>query len=158
MQDLVPRHEAELAKRHWLERGASFNGITSHTFCESSGHKKAGSDPSRGALIGCRSWDMDGGLPFYQMVVQPDGECTLCCMDVAREVRLGNAFASGVAAVWNGEAFREMIEKIYGGKTDSGENFVCNRCPSALYKPQAKPLTPWQVMEIKAMNRLSRWI
>ena len=68
-----------------------------------------------GRLVGCRGWGYDAGLPFYQMVIQADGEVTLCCHDVAARVVLGNVLDGGLARVWNGVRLRAAIERIYGG-------------------------------------------
>lgn len=156
MRDLVPREECEMAERYWRSLGAAFNGITSHTFCEASTHKHY-RNIKTDDLIGCRSWDLDGGLPFYQMVVQTDGDVSLCCMDVAREISLGNAFQSGIGQIWNGEPFRAIIERIYSGKTPACADFVCNRCPSALYGQATTSLQAGRLLKMNTYNVLSRW-
>jgi organic radical activating enzyme len=73
-------------------------------------------------LAGC-----DPGRVLYQMVVCHNGDVLLCCNDMSRKEIVGNMANHTVQEVWNGTVFKEYLERIYSGKSATG-NIICNWC------------------------------
>jgi MoaA/NifB/PqqE/SkfB family radical SAM enzyme len=122
--------EVAAAREYWSSLGVSMNVFASHTFAGNSPHRQERS--STGTLAGCVGWGHDAGQPFYQVVVQSDGDLTLCCHDLANSVVLGNCADSSICDVWNSERFYEVIGQIYLGEPSSGD-LVCRKCCLAQY-------------------------
>ena len=122
--------EITAAREYWYSLGVSTNMFKSHTFAGNSPHREERS--STGTLAGCVGWGHDAGQPFYQLVVQPNGDVTLCCHDLANSVVLGNCAESSISDVWNSERFYRIIGQIYLGEPSSSD-FICRKCCLAQY-------------------------
>lgn len=122
--------EVMQAEEYWSSLGVSLNLFNTHTFAGNSQHREENSHP--GVLAGCKGWGHDAGQPFYQIVVQANGDVTLCCHDLANSVVLGNVVRSSIYEVWNSEQFYKVIGQIYMGE-HSEMNFICRKCQLAQY-------------------------
>jgi radical SAM protein with 4Fe4S-binding SPASM domain len=89
-------------------------------------------DSGSGRLAGCRGWGHDAGQPFYQIVIQHNGDVTLCCHDYHRSVVLVNVLKTSVYDAWNSEAYHTAIGQIYAG-LPSDESFICRKCDLAQF-------------------------
>jgi radical SAM protein with 4Fe4S-binding SPASM domain len=65
------------------------------------------------------------------MFVHPDGYVTPCCIDAARELKLGNIFERSAQDVWLGEAYQQLRQLHATGRFE--EIPTCARCPLARY-------------------------
>lgn len=131
--DFSSDEEIAAAREYWDFLGVRVNMFQSHTFAGNSTHRVEHS--RSGTLAGCVGWGHDAGQPFYQVVVQPDGDVTLCCHDLASSVVLGNCAESSIYDVWNSEKFYKVIGQIYLGKPSS-DDFICKKCCMAQYVEQ----------------------
>ncbi|HRT61054.1 MAG TPA: SPASM domain-containing protein [Syntrophales bacterium] len=122
--------EIRTAVDYWKKIGVSLNLFRSHTFSGNSGHNDQA--VGSGRLAGCKGWGHDAGQPFYQIVIQHNGDVTLCCHDYHRSVVLGNVLKTSISEVWNSEAFRYAIGQIYAG-LPSDAHFICKRCHLAQF-------------------------
>ena len=59
----------------------------------------------------------------HYLKVEPDGEAFPCCRG-PRELRLGNVYTEGFAAVWNGRAAQSLRAAMYAGTPPP----VCVEC------------------------------
>jgi len=156
ISDFSPLEERLKARTYWRSLGVTINEMASHTFCDQSLHDVHKKFPDEHTLYGCSSWDCDAGLPFYQLVVQHDGRVTLCCMDVAGEVVLGDLKHSSISEAWNGKAFLEIIQTIYSGRLTNRNDFICNRCPAAVYKRDLRTARFYEPSFYRIINHLSQ--
>lgn len=84
-------------------------------------------------FAGCRGWGKDAGQPFYQIVVQANGNVSLCCHDLRAQHVLGNAFRDGLAGVCNSPAYRRLVADLYLGEF-SNPDFICRSCGLAQWE------------------------
>lgn len=68
---------------------------------------------------------------WQRMFVHPDGVATVCCIDSARELRVGNVFEKSVNEIWLGEEYQRLRELHATGRF--AEIPTCARCPLARY-------------------------
>lgn len=55
--------------------------------------------------------------PFSTLVILSDGRVPLCCLDYNADTAMGSVVESGIAGVWQGEAFRKVrAEHLAGGR------------------------------------------
>ena len=154
--DFSSPEEIKEARRYWRSLGVSLNEIIAHTFCDVDSDNTLSANNKFDFLAGCSSWGYDAGLPFYQIVVQHDGRVTLCCMDVSQKIVLGNVNEQTLFQIWNNVDFINIVRNIYSGNMSSQVDFICNRCPSALYKSQLVPPNPFEVSLVKFANLISK--
>lgn len=69
-------------------------------------------------------------MPFYMMIVEPDGEVRTCCA-TRFPVSAGNACASTLYDIWNGEALKEFWKMHLEGGRDA--HAVCRSCSNPDY-------------------------
>lgn len=73
-------------------------------------------------------------FPFYQLIVNPDGEVTVCCPDWKRDIVVGNACNESIYQIWNGKKIRRLqLEQAKGNKAIykackecEGLQYLCN--------------------------------
>lgn len=68
---------------------------------------------------------------WQRMFVHPDGVVTPCCIDSARELKVGNIFKQSAQEIWLGKSYQRMRELHATGRFD--EIPTCTRCPLAHY-------------------------
>lgn len=124
--DFSSPEEINQAKIFWQKKGCFVNFFPTHTFAGTSSHKTEGQH--QGPLAGCAvGWGRDAGLPFYQIVIQPEGSVSLCCIDVLERVYLGNVIEDGIKNVWNSHRFLALIKNLYCGGS-LPDDFICRNC------------------------------
>jgi radical SAM protein with 4Fe4S-binding SPASM domain len=69
---------------------------------------------------------------WQRMFVHPDGVATVCCIDSARELQVGNVFEKSVKEIWLGEEYQKLRNLHAAGR--SNEIPACARCPLAGYR------------------------
>ena len=68
---------------------------------------------------------------WQRMFVHPDGVVTVCCIDSARTLKVGNVFESSAKEIWQGEPYQKLRDLHASGNfTDIP---TCARCPMASY-------------------------
>ncbi len=144
--DYSAEEEIEQARSYWNAAGVSLNMFQTHTFSGSSSHRVE--LPKKGRLAGCRGWGSDAGQPFYQIVVQANGDVTLCCHDLLQTVVVGNALTDGIEGVWNSDAFKRLVDDLYLGRSND-DNFICRKCSLAQFadEPGQKSDSIWRSLK-----------
>lgn len=72
--------------------------------------------------------------PFYSLLINPDGEVTMCCADWKREYVLGDLKIEKLKDIWNGEKLRSFwIDNLNSNK---GKYSMCNKCSLPEYDCQ----------------------
>lgn len=65
-------------------------------------------------------------FPFYSLMVNPEGDVTLCCADWERKIILGNVFQTPLTQIWNGSAHLNVLR---GMLREGREKYqVCADC------------------------------
>ena len=64
-------------------------------------------------------------IPWYACIISTDGDVYACCHHTIRGTRLGNAFTTPFAEIWNGEAMRTFRA---GLRTQRCADKVCATC------------------------------
>lgn len=65
-------------------------------------------------------------FPFYKLIINPDGEVTLCCADWKRKLVVGNLSNESFERIWNGTTLREFWCNMLKGKKNQYE--MCKKC------------------------------
>lgn len=67
-------------------------------------------------------------FPFYQCIINPDGDVTVCCSDWERTVIVGNLNKQSFLEIWNGERLRNFWIALLEGK-----RFEMSPCDTCLH-------------------------
>lgn len=67
--------------------------------------------------------------PFKQLVVRPDGKCSLCCNDALGLYTLGDLSNSSLQDIWYSKSYRVIRTKMIKSKRENLE--LCNSCDTA---------------------------
>ncbi len=67
---------------------------------------------------------------WQRMFVHPDGVVSVCCVDSARELAVGNIKDRSIEEIWNGPEYQKLRELHATGRID--EIPTCAKCPLAL--------------------------
>lgn len=70
-------------------------------------------------------------FPFYNLIVNPDGEVTVCCADWKRKLSLGNLSKQKFVDIWNGEILRTFWKDMLTGNKNKYE--MCAKCVLPVY-------------------------
>jgi radical SAM protein with 4Fe4S-binding SPASM domain len=68
---------------------------------------------------------------WQRMFVHPDGIVTACCVDSARELKVGNIFEQSAQDIWRGARYQQLRELHATGRF--ADIPTCARCPLAQY-------------------------
>lgn len=68
---------------------------------------------------------------WQRMFIHPDGECTVCCMDSVRSMKVGNVFEQAIEDIWLGDKYQRIRELHTTGRIDDLP--TCSRCSLAKY-------------------------
>ena len=68
---------------------------------------------------------------WQRMFVHPDGVASVCCVDSARTLQVGNIFENSVNEIWQGEKYQRLRDLHSSGRFE--EIPACARCPMAQY-------------------------
>jgi radical SAM protein with 4Fe4S-binding SPASM domain len=66
---------------------------------------------------------------WQRMFVHPDGIVTICCVDAARTLQVGNILEQSARDIWQGEKYQQLRELHATGRFE--EIPTCARCPMA---------------------------
>ncbi len=67
---------------------------------------------------------------WQRMFVHPDGVVSVCCVDSARTLAVGNIYNKTIEKIWNGVEYNKLRELHATGRID--EIPTCAQCPLAL--------------------------
>ena len=67
-------------------------------------------------------------LPFTQMIVRPDGKCSLCCNDPTGEYTLADLTKESVVDAWNNAKYNEIRSEDRGVKVTRQKIKKCSAC------------------------------
>jgi len=63
-------------------------------------------------------------FPWKMMIVQSNGDVTVCCKDVNGIINVGNAFSSSLQEIWNGEKMQQLRKDFLSFKKEN----LCRYC------------------------------
>lgn len=69
--------------------------------------------------------------PFYSLIINTDGEVTVCCADWKRKLIVGDLKKESLKEIWNGAVLREFWKKLLQGKKNQFE--MCKKCLLPMY-------------------------
>ena len=69
--------------------------------------------------------------PFYSLLVNSDGEVTVCCADWKRKLIVGDLKKQSLLEVWNGDRLRNFWIAMCKGKKNNFE--MCQKCMLPMY-------------------------
>lgn len=70
-------------------------------------------------------------FPFYSLIINPDGEVTVCCADWKRKLIVGNLKTESMKEIWNGNKLRDFWIAMLEGKKNCFE--MCRKCLLPMY-------------------------
>jgi radical SAM protein with 4Fe4S-binding SPASM domain len=68
---------------------------------------------------------------WQRMFIHPDGVVTVCCVDAARELKVGNIFEQSAQEIWLGAKYQRLRDLHASGRFS--EIPTCTKCPLAHY-------------------------
>lgn len=69
--------------------------------------------------------------PFYSLIINPDGEVTVCCADWKRKLIVGDLKIESLKEIWNGKKLRNFWLALLEGKKNCFE--MCRKCLLPMY-------------------------
>lgn len=69
--------------------------------------------------------------PFYSLIINSDGEVTVCCADWKRKLVVGDLKKETLKEIWNGERLRNFWIKMLQGEKNRFE--MCKKCLLPMY-------------------------
>lgn len=69
--------------------------------------------------------------PFYNLIINPDGEVTACCADWKRKLIFGNLKEQSFKEIWNGKILRTFWTDMLKGNKNKYE--MCAKCSLPMY-------------------------
>ncbi len=70
-------------------------------------------------------------LPFKQLIVRPDGKCSLCCNDALGKYTMGDLNEKSVQEIWFSETYTKIREKMQREGRHSLD--LCDRCDTHIF-------------------------
>jgi len=70
-------------------------------------------------------------FPFYSLIINSDGEVTVCCADWKRKLVVGDLRKETLKEIWTGEVLRNFWIKLLQGKKNDFE--MCRKCLLPMY-------------------------
>lgn len=71
-------------------------------------------------------------FPFYSLVINPDGEVTVCCNDWKRGISMGNVSSENICDIWHGEKYRKFLSgMIKNGRINN--HSTCATCEYPMF-------------------------
>lgn len=68
---------------------------------------------------------------FYSLIINPDGEVTVCCADWKRKLVVGDLKEQSLKEIWNGEKLRGFWLAMLKGEKECFE--MCKKCVLPMY-------------------------
>ena len=72
-------------------------------------------------------------FPFYTLVINANGDATVCCVDWNKKTFIGNVAESSISAIWSSSKMREFRRMHVEGRRH--ENESCRNCTYLLTTP-----------------------
>jgi radical SAM protein with 4Fe4S-binding SPASM domain len=72
-------------------------------------------------------------FPFYTLVINVNGDVTVCCVDWNKGTKIGNVFKSTLKSIWNGDKMRDLQCMHILGKRSL--NHSCKNCSFLFTSP-----------------------
>lgn len=69
--------------------------------------------------------------PFYNLIINPDGEVTACCADWKRKLVMGDLKEKSFEEIWNGTVLRTFWADLLKG--DKNKYEMCAKCVLPMY-------------------------
>lgn len=69
--------------------------------------------------------------PFYSLIINADGEVTVCCADWRRKLVVGDLKTQSLRDIWHGEPLRTFWKDLLSGRKDRYE--MCRKCLLPMY-------------------------
>ncbi len=69
--------------------------------------------------------------PFYSLLINPDGEVTVCCADWKRKLVVGDLTKQSMTEIWHGKALRDFWRDLCRGNKNQYE--MCSKCVLPMY-------------------------
>lgn len=111
--------EKERVERYWNRRGIPVMFDQTHTWA---GTVDANLPIFR-KIQGCIQ-------PLNQMCIDYNGDVYLCCIDLLKQVVLGNITEVPMSEIWTGRAFTEILEDIFNNT--AADDFFCRKCHAVI--------------------------
>lgn len=70
-------------------------------------------------------------FPFYSLIINPDGEVTVCCADWKRKLIVGDLKVESLREIWRGQTLYDFWVKQLLGEKNSFE--MCKKCLLPMY-------------------------
>lgn len=70
-------------------------------------------------------------FPFYGLIINPDGETTVCCGDWKRKYIVGDASRQTLLEIWNGRPMKKLWVDMLSGKKNQYE--MCQKCQIPMF-------------------------
>jgi len=64
-------------------------------------------------------------FPWRNLIVQANGDVTVCCKDVEGKINVGNTHRNTLQEIWNGEEIQNLRKEFIGFKR---QNLLCKHC------------------------------
>lgn len=68
---------------------------------------------------------------FYNLLINPDGDVTVCCADWKRKLVVGNVAKENFVDIWSGEKLRDFWKDMLSKKKNKYE--MCQKCVLPMY-------------------------
>ncbi len=62
--------------------------------------------------VGTKTGEYFCTMPFDEMVIQSNGDVTVCCYDITGELKMGNIKDNTLEEIWNGPEYRKLRKAI----------------------------------------------
>lgn len=84
---------------------------------------RGGDAPNRNDIVDVSN---DGCvMPFYQLIIRPDGKVSLCCNDPLGRTTLGDVNEASICDIWYGDKHKNIAYMISKGRANFGQ---CKNC------------------------------
>lgn len=70
-------------------------------------------------------------FPFYSLIINADGEVTVCCADWKRKLIVGDLKTQSLKEIWNGSILKNFWIDMLKGK--KGQYEMCQKCVLPMY-------------------------
>ena len=70
-------------------------------------------------------------FPFYNLIINPDGDVTACCADWKRKLIFGNLEKQTFQEIWNGDVLKAFWIDLLSGNKNKYE--MCQKCMLPMY-------------------------
>ena len=67
-------------------------------------------------------------LPFFQLIIRPDGKVSQCCQDAYGRVTLGDVSKESITEVWMSEAYQKMRDAMLAKNGIEGGRHLIKTC------------------------------